>query len=205
MKRENSVTSCFVVLTFQIGENMMASQRNICFLKHRIFVGFSWMMTASIQLMTGTMDGCLILNKLGRRRVALCPRVMATQNVSIFELFFSCPTPTLLLLTPILHGLGEVTHSELLGMEGVKPYLFLWELEITVCLLHPAGCCAAISAFSHNRLVSSRSAFTVLLPSHLGHQAHLLQVSLHCLLPSHFRPSGSSLQVSLHCFVAESF
>ena len=118
MKRENSVTSCFVVLTFQIGENMMASQRNICFLKHRIFVGFSWMMTASIQLMTGTMDGCLILNKLGRRRVALCPRVMATQNVSIFELFFSCPTPTLLLLTPILHGLGEVTHSELLGMEG---------------------------------------------------------------------------------------
>ena len=28
---------------------------------------------------------------------------------------FSCPTPTLLLLAPILLGIGEATHSELLG------------------------------------------------------------------------------------------
>ena len=41
-------------------------------------VDFSWMMIASIKLMTRTMDGYLILNKLGRRRLKLCQRVMAT-------------------------------------------------------------------------------------------------------------------------------
>ena len=35
-------------------------------------------MITSINLMTGTMDECLTLNKLGRRRVKLCQRVMAT-------------------------------------------------------------------------------------------------------------------------------
>ena len=40
---------------------------------------FSWIMIASIKLMTRTMDECLILNKLGRRRrLKLCQRVMAT-------------------------------------------------------------------------------------------------------------------------------
>ena len=37
---------------------------------------FSWMMIASIKLMTRMMDGCLILNKLRRGRVS--QRVMAT-------------------------------------------------------------------------------------------------------------------------------
>ena len=39
-------------------------------------------MTASMKLITGTMNGCLILNKLGRRRVQLCQRVMA--NAAMF-------------------------------------------------------------------------------------------------------------------------
>ena len=38
---------------------------------------FSWMMTVSMKFMTWMMDGCLILNKLGRRNVKLCKRVMA--------------------------------------------------------------------------------------------------------------------------------
>ena len=41
-------------------------------------IDFSWMMTAGIKLLTQTMDGCLILNKLVRRRVKLYQRVMAT-------------------------------------------------------------------------------------------------------------------------------
>ena len=79
-------------------------------------------MTASIKLMTGTMDGRLILNKLGRRRVKLCQRVMATLQcyVRICIVFFSCPTPNVLLLAPILLGLGEATHSELLGTKRVQ-------------------------------------------------------------------------------------
>ena len=56
---------------------MMASQKNINFFK-AFDMYFSWMMSVSIKLMTWMMDGCLILNKLGRRRVTLCQRVMAT-------------------------------------------------------------------------------------------------------------------------------
>ena len=44
---------CFDV---QIGENVLASQRNISFLKYWI-IYFSWMMTAGIRLLTRTMDG----------------------------------------------------------------------------------------------------------------------------------------------------
>ena len=33
---------------------------------------------------------------------------------------FSCPTPTVLLLAPILLGPGEATHSELPGTKRVK-------------------------------------------------------------------------------------
>ena len=55
----------------------MAGQRNLCFLKH----GYVLLMDddMNIELLTRTMDGCLILNKLGRRRrVKMCQRVMAT-------------------------------------------------------------------------------------------------------------------------------
>ena len=81
---------CFDV---QISENIMASEWNIGFLKHRTH--FSWKMTASIKLMTQMTNGCLTLNKLGRRRMKLCQRMMATlqcQNVSTFIRFFPAPT-----------------------------------------------------------------------------------------------------------------
>ena len=41
-------------------------------------IDFTWMLIASIKLLTRMMDGCLILNKLGWRRVKLCLRVMIT-------------------------------------------------------------------------------------------------------------------------------
>ena len=57
-------------------QNMMASQRNISFWSTGIH--FPWILIVSIKMMTRTMDGCLILNKLGRRRVKLSQRMMAT-------------------------------------------------------------------------------------------------------------------------------
>ena len=66
--------SCFDI---EISKNTLASQRNISFWSIE-YLYFSWIMIGSIKLMTLTMDGCLILNKLGRRRVRLCLRVMAT-------------------------------------------------------------------------------------------------------------------------------
>ena len=38
------------------------------------------MMKAGAKLMTRTMDGCLILNELGRTRVKLCQRVLPQPN-----------------------------------------------------------------------------------------------------------------------------
>ena len=61
-------------------------------------------MTAGIKLMTQTMDGCLILNKLGRRRLKLCQRVMATLQcyLSKCEHFFRVflPHPNFAPLSP---------------------------------------------------------------------------------------------------------
>ena len=45
---------------------------------------------------------------------------MLTIEMWAFLLFFSCPTPTLLLSAAISLGLGEVTDSELLGTKRVK-------------------------------------------------------------------------------------
>ena len=45
---------------------------------------------------------------------------MVTVKMWAFLSGFSCPTPTLLLLAPILLGLGEATHSELLDRKRVK-------------------------------------------------------------------------------------
>ena len=92
---------------------------------------FSWMMMVGIKLMTRMMDGCLILNEMGRRRVKVCQR---TVEMWAFLTGFSCLTPTLLLLAPILLGLGEATYSELLGTERVKVWLadLIWAEVITV-------------------------------------------------------------------------
>ena len=61
-------------------------------------------MTASIKLTTKTMDGCLILNKLGRRRVELCQRVMATLKVTATLLSSSLPVSQILNSTATLPG-----------------------------------------------------------------------------------------------------
>ena len=45
---------------------------------------------------------------------------MLTVEMGAFLLGFSCPTPAVLLLAPILLGLGEATRSELLGTKRVK-------------------------------------------------------------------------------------
>ena len=45
---------------------------------------------------------------------------MLTVKMLAFLSGFSCPTPTFLLLAPMLLRLGEATHSELLGMKRVK-------------------------------------------------------------------------------------
>ena len=56
---------------------------------------------------------------------------MLTVEIWAFLSGFSCPTPTLLLLAPILLGPGEATHSELLGMKprtglSIWNCLFVW-------------------------------------------------------------------------------
>ena len=75
MKGENSVTAYCIVLTFKLAATRQLV-KEIVFKALGIY--FSWIMIASIRLMTSTMDGCLILNKLGRRRVKMYQRVMAT-------------------------------------------------------------------------------------------------------------------------------
>ena len=112
----------FLCFDVQIGRNTMASQRKIS--SKAVGVHFSWIMIASIKLMTQTMDGCLFYIKWGGGEWK-CVREwwqhcnVNCQNVSIFS-GFSCPTPTLLLLAPILLGLRNATHLDLLGMERVK-------------------------------------------------------------------------------------
>ena len=91
-------------------------------------------MTASVKLMTRTMDGCLILNKLGRRRVN-CIREwwqhwnVYCRNESIFIGFFLL-IPTLFLLAPLLFGPGETNHSELLGTKRVKGGCFFQGVQL---------------------------------------------------------------------------
>ena len=76
MKGESSITSCCIVLMFKSAKIWWLVKEILVSKALGIF--FSWIMIASIKLMTRTMYGCLILNELGRRRVKLCQRVMAT-------------------------------------------------------------------------------------------------------------------------------
>ena len=72
-------------------------------------------MTANIKLMTQVMAGCLILNKLESEIVSESDGNTAMLTVEMRACLsgFSCSTPTLLLLAPILLlGLGEATHSK---------------------------------------------------------------------------------------------
>ena len=116
-ERESSITSYSVVLTFKSAKIQWVVKRNIKF-SEALDLYFSWMMTASIKLLTRTMDGCLILDKLVRRRMKLFREwwqhcKFSCLNVSIFIGFF-LSHPDFALLAPVLLGPGEATHSELL-------------------------------------------------------------------------------------------
>ena len=72
-----------------------------------------YVMTASIKLMTRTINGKLILNKLGRRRVKLSEWWQHCYAVNLIILLsYSWPNAMLLLgiSASILLGLGEATH-----------------------------------------------------------------------------------------------
>ena len=69
MKGENSITSYCVVLMFKSAKIQWPVKEIL--VSEALGIYFSWIMIMSIKLMTWTMDECLILNKLGRRRVTL--------------------------------------------------------------------------------------------------------------------------------------
>ena len=76
MTEENSITAYCVVLTFKLARMQWLVKE--IFVSKALGTYFLWILIASIKKKTPTMDGCLILNKLGRRRVKLCQRVTAT-------------------------------------------------------------------------------------------------------------------------------
>ena len=97
MKGENSVTSYCIVLMLKSAKMWWPVKEIL--VSEALGLYFSWILIASIKMMTRTMDGCLILNKLGKRRVNLSQRVMSTLQCSLsqiwaFLLGFSCPTQT---------------------------------------------------------------------------------------------------------------
>lgn len=109
----------------------MVSQRNISFLKHWVYMNFSWMMKLSIKLMTWMMNGSLILNKLERRRVKLYQRMMAMLQCQLskcehfyhsFFFLFSLPNPDFALLCPKITSArgSDSTHPEILGTKSIK-------------------------------------------------------------------------------------
>ena len=76
MKGENSITSYSVVLTLKSSKIRLLVKEILVSEAWGIY--FPWILIATIKMMTWMMVGCLILNKLGRRRMKLCQRVMAT-------------------------------------------------------------------------------------------------------------------------------
>ena len=123
MKGENSITSCCVVLTFKSAKSRLLVKEIL--VSEALGVYFSWIMIASIKLMTRTMDGWLIMNKLRRRRVKLCQRVMATLQCKVskcehFDRFVFLPHPSSAPLSPNITWAREATHSELRGTKRVN-------------------------------------------------------------------------------------
>ena len=107
--RESSITSYCVVLMFKSAKIWRLVKELL--VSETLGIFFPQILIASIKMMTRTMHGCLILNKLGRRRKKLCPSdgntAMLAVEMRAFLLGFSCPIPALLLLAPVL--LGQLT------------------------------------------------------------------------------------------------
>ena len=82
MKRENSNSSYCVVLTFKAVKIQWLVKEILVFWSpgHILFMDHD-----SEHEVDDLMDGCLILNKLVRRRVKLCQRVMATLQCSLMK------------------------------------------------------------------------------------------------------------------------
>ena len=82
MKRENSNSSYCVVLTFKVVKRQWLVKEILVFWSpgHILFMDDD-----SEHKVDDLMDGCLILNKLVRRRVKLCQRVMAILHCSLMN------------------------------------------------------------------------------------------------------------------------
>ena len=76
MKGQNCITSYYVVLTFKLAKIRWLVKEILG--SEALGRYFPWTLMANIKMMTQTMDGCLILNYLGRRRVKSCQRVVTT-------------------------------------------------------------------------------------------------------------------------------
>ena len=76
MKRENSITSYCIVLTFKSAKIWWLVKEIL--VSEALGINFLWTLIASIKIMTQTMDECLILNKLGSWTVKLCQTAKAT-------------------------------------------------------------------------------------------------------------------------------
>ena len=81
---------------------------------------------------------------------------MWTVEMSAFLSGFSCPTPTLLFLASMLLGLGEATHSELLGRKRVN-YEGCWTAtdDFTTGFLHFSLFSTALWDLANSRTVHS--------------------------------------------------
>lgn len=112
MEQENSYHFLCTVLIFRMAKIQWLVKEMLVFWS----TGYP---TVSIKLMLWVMNGCLILNKLVRRRVKLCWRVMTTLLCELskhehFHCFFPCPALTSLLLAPKLLGPGtQLTQNHL--------------------------------------------------------------------------------------------
>ena len=78
---------------------------------------------------------------------------------------FSCPVPTLRLIAPVLHGLGEATDAELLGMKRLKVQFFVLPTSHTFFTLILLGStvpvqtpeCSEYHRFAQSQVVSTLS------------------------------------------------
>ena len=69
MKGENSITSYCIVLMFKLAKIWRLVKEIL--VSEALGIYIPWILIASIKMTARALDGCLILNKLGRRRVKI--------------------------------------------------------------------------------------------------------------------------------------